>query len=155
MAARLTMKRPRRSQDGAAAVEFALLTPILFLLIFGILQWGLYFWAAQGGANAAREAARRAAVGYPTTCADFESYVRDRIDALGDVDGANITRTYANGPAPNVASKLETGDVVTVTVTFDAIDLNIPLVPYPANGTVTQSAEARVETTPTDVAEVC
>ena len=47
-----------------------------------------------------------------------------------------------------MASKLETGDVVTVTVTFNAVDLNLPLVPYPANGRVTQSAEARVETVP-------
>jgi hypothetical protein len=28
-------------------------------------------------------------------------------------------------------------------------------VPYPENGTVTQSAEARVETVPTETAEVC
>ena len=135
MAARLTMKRPRRSQDGAAAVEFALLTPILFLLIFGILQWGLYFWAAQGGSNAAREAARRAAVGEYPVCADFQAYVTDRIDALGDTDAAVITRTYSNGPTPNVAANLEPGDVVTVVVTFNAVDMNIPLVPYPDNGT--------------------
>ena len=43
---------------------------------------------------------------------------------------------------------------MTVTVTFNAIDLNIPFVPFPDNGTVTQSAEARVENVPT-APEVC
>ena len=47
---------------------------------------------------------------------------------------AVITRTYSNGPAPNVAANLEPGDVVTVVVTFNALDLNIPLIPYPDNG---------------------
>ena len=155
MAARGRDTQRRRSQDGAAAVEFALLTPILFLLIFGLLQYGLYFWAAQGGSNAAREAARRAAVGEYPVCADFRSYVVDRIDALGNTNAAVITRTYSNGPAPNVAANLEPGDVVTVVVTFNAVDMNIPFVPYPENGQVTQSAEARVEHVPDDTVGNC
>jgi Flp pilus assembly protein TadG len=143
----------RRVQRGATAVEFALLAPILFLLVVGLLQWGLYFWAAQGGSNAAREAARRAAVGDLTACADFQGYVRDRIDALGDTDAAVISRTYSNGPTPNVAANLEVGDVVTVSVTFDAVDLNLPLIPYSPE--VTQEAEARVESVPDDTAGNC
>ena len=79
--------------------------------------------------------------------------MRDRIDSLGSGGTATITRTYANGPG-NTAPAVEVGDVVTVTVTFNAIDLNIPLVPYPTDGRITQAADARVEsvlTTP----EVC
>jgi Flp pilus assembly protein TadG len=129
-------------------VEFALLAPILILLVVGLLQYGMYFWSAQGGSNAAREAARRAAVGDLTACADFQSYVRDRIDALGNGDNAaTITRTYANGPG-NTDSAVEVGDVVTVVVTFNSVDLNIPLLPFPDNGQVSQSAEARVENVP-------
>ncbi len=152
MAARGTYKHTRRRQDGAAAVEFALLLPIVLILIFGLLQYGLYFWSAQGGANASREAARRAAVGDSTlkTCAAFRSYVRDRIDAVGNGDNsAAITRTYAKGPGNVDTSKVEVGDVVSVTVTFNSIDLNIPFVPFVNNGQVTQSAEARVENVPT------
>ena len=117
--------------------------PILLVLVFGLLQYGLYFWAAQGGSNAAREAARRAAVGEYPVCADFTGYVTDRIDSLGDTDAAVITRTYSNGPAPNVAANLEPGDVVTVEVTFNAPDLNIPLIPYPDNGQVTSCRRPR------------
>ena len=141
-----------REPRGASAVEFALIVPILLILIVGLLQYGLYFWSAQGGANAAREAARRAAVGDATlqTCTAFRAYVRDRIDAVGNGDNsATITRTYSKGPGNTDTSKVEVGDVVTVTVNFNSIDLNIPLVPFVDNGRVTQSAEARVEGVPT------
>ena len=70
--------------------------------------------------------------------------MRDRIDSLSDDAGATITRTYVNGPT-NTDPKVEVGDVVTVTVTFNSFDLNLPLVPFPDNGRVTQAAEARVE----------
>ncbi len=50
--------RFRRSQRGAAAVEFALVFPILMLVVFGILQYGLYFFDAHGTRTGIREAAR-------------------------------------------------------------------------------------------------
>src|SRR5690348_5326567 len=37
------MHRARRTQSGASAVEFALVSSVLFLLIFGIIQYGLFF----------------------------------------------------------------------------------------------------------------
>ena len=42
-----------RSEDGASAVEFALVMVPLLTLVFGILQYGLYFWSMQGGADTA------------------------------------------------------------------------------------------------------
>lgn len=143
----------RRHDRGAVAVEFALVAPIFLLLLCGIIQYGLYFWAAQGGASAAREAARRAAVGDMIACSDFRAHVRDRIDALGSGgSAATVTRTYANGPG-NTAAAVEVGDIVTVGVTFNSINLNIPLLPF-SDGSVTQSAESRVENVPT-APEVC
>ena len=44
---------------------------------------------------------------------------------------------------------------MTVVVTFNAVDMNIPLVPYPDNGRVSQSAEARVEHVPDDAVGNC
>src|SRR5687768_5644922 len=63
--------RHRRTESGAVALEFALVVPIFLLLVLGTIQFGIYFWAAQGGSTAAREAARRAAVGDFPTCSAF------------------------------------------------------------------------------------
>ncbi|NUS52903.1 MAG: hypothetical protein HOQ22_17915 [Nocardioidaceae bacterium] len=141
----------RRGESGAAAVEFALVLPFLLLLLFGLIQYGLYFWAIQGGSNAAREGARRAAVGSPAACADFQTYVKNRMGTIGDPSTAAITRTYKDGTtdAAKTASTVVVGDVVTVTVRFQSIDMHLPLLPFPSNGIVTQRAEARVEYVPT------
>ena len=37
----------RRSQDGSAAVEFAMIAPIFFALIFAVMETGLVFMAGQ------------------------------------------------------------------------------------------------------------
>jgi hypothetical protein len=59
---------PRHSicrEDGAAAVEFALLTPLLFLILFGILEFGIAFLHVQSIRTGVREGGRAAAVGAP------------------------------------------------------------------------------------------
>jgi Flp pilus assembly protein TadG len=50
---------------GAAAVEFALLLPVLLLLVFGIIDFGRALNAQITLTQAAREGARLAAVGQP------------------------------------------------------------------------------------------
>lgn len=58
------MRRVRRSRvdRGAAAVEFALVMPILFALLFGIIDYGAYFADALSVRQATSEGARLAAV---------------------------------------------------------------------------------------------
>jgi len=50
-------------QDGAAAVEFALIVGVLAMLIFGMLQFGLTFFELQNLRAATREGGRIGAVG--------------------------------------------------------------------------------------------
>jgi Flp pilus assembly protein TadG len=133
-------RRARRGEGGAAAVEFALLAPIVLLLVFGIIQYGLYFWADQGGSDAARDAARLAAVGKPIDCSDFQDDVQSSIDKMGN--NFDITRTYND--TDGIAG-ITVGDTVTVTVEFDSIDLHIPFLPFIQDGRVSSTAKARVE----------
>ncbi len=132
--------RPRK-QRGAAAVEFALVVPVLLLLVFGAIQYGLYFWATQGGASAARGAARAAAVGRPVPCADFRDLVSSEIDGLG-ASNVSILRDFDSD------ATVTAGDQVTVTVSFDSIDLGLPIVPFIDDGQVSSAATARVENVP-------
>lgn len=52
----------RRSERGAAAVEFALVVPLLLLLVFGIISYGVMLTVRQSVSQAAAEGARAAAV---------------------------------------------------------------------------------------------
>ena len=59
----MTMPDRLRRQDGAAAVEFALIVGVLVMLLFGMLQFGLAFFELQNLRAAVREGARIGAVG--------------------------------------------------------------------------------------------
>jgi Flp pilus assembly protein TadG len=68
-----------RSQRGAAAVEFALVVPILVMLLFGITTAGLSYSHAIGVTNAVREGARFGATA--ATNASWASDVVSRVRA--------------------------------------------------------------------------
>ncbi|WP_221633905.1 TadE/TadG family type IV pilus assembly protein [Nocardioides luti] len=137
--------RPRRDATGAAAVEFALVVPILLLLVFGIIQYGMYFWAMQGGSDIARSAARLSAVGQPATCSTFTSDVRAEVDDLtGTGSTATVKRTYVRQNPGSVT----VGDTVEVTVSFTSFDLQLPFLPFIDDGKVTTTTQSRVDFAP-------
>lgn len=51
-------KKITMDQDGAALLEFAIVMPLLFALIFGIIEFSLLLYNKQIITNAAREGAR-------------------------------------------------------------------------------------------------
>jgi Flp pilus assembly protein TadG len=55
------LTRSHRRDNGQALVEFALVAPIFFLLLFGIIQGGLLFQAQNAIVSSVRETARYAA----------------------------------------------------------------------------------------------
>ena len=56
------MRRIKRSEEGQAMVEFALVAPLLFLILFGIIQFGIAFMNSVALTDAVRAGARKAAV---------------------------------------------------------------------------------------------
>jgi Flp pilus assembly protein TadG len=59
----MPLRRPsHRDESGAAAVEFALIASLLFLFVFGIIEFGRIFSELEVLNSAAREGARAAAV---------------------------------------------------------------------------------------------
>jgi Flp pilus assembly protein TadG len=138
-------KGSRHREGGAAAVEFALIVPLLFLILFGTLQYGFYFFSLQAGNQAAREAARRAAVGDMPTCTAFVDYVKSRVGRANFGNTITVKRTYTNA-APNTLPATEVGDLVTVTVSYRSIDMNVPFIPTPGGtAQIETSADTRVE----------
>jgi hypothetical protein len=68
--------RRLRSQRGASSIEFVLYTPILFFIIFIIVQFSLTWHGNQVASAAAREAARMARIegGGPAAIAAAEQH---------------------------------------------------------------------------------
>ena len=62
-----TMRSASRDDDGAAAVELALVLPVLLLLVTGIIYFGLAFHAKIELSGAVREGARKLALGKTAT----------------------------------------------------------------------------------------
>jgi len=114
-----------RDQHGAAAVEFALLLPILILLVFGIVQFSILYNHQQGLHAAAREGARVAALP-SSTSTEITSRVRDSLrGVLNDADRAAATITVTpSGTRPCDLQPAGTNVVVAVSVPGQ---LDIPL----------------------------
>jgi Flp pilus assembly protein TadG len=53
----------RPSQKGSAGVEFAMVLPLLLMLVFGTVEFGVLFYNRQMIVNASREGARAAITG--------------------------------------------------------------------------------------------
>lgn len=86
------MMRHRRPERGAAAVEFALILPILLTLVFGIIEFGWAFGQQVSLGNAAREAARTMAIHWAEPGAEAEA-IEEGLDAAPLVADATITFT--------------------------------------------------------------
>lgn len=84
---RVGRQRPDAEQ-GAAAVEFALVLPLLVLVIFGILQFGLYFYRYQGLQSLAHEGARGGSVGL--TVQEIEDRVEAAMSIPADYNDVEI-----------------------------------------------------------------
>jgi Flp pilus assembly protein TadG len=115
MALRLVSRRHDwRSERGAELIEFALVTPILILLLAGIFDFGMMFRTFEAVTNAAREGARVGVLpGY--AAADVET----RVDAYMAASGLRDPYTVAvvNVPVATGAGTF-TAREVTVTYTY-------------------------------------
>jgi Flp pilus assembly protein TadG len=73
---------------GAAAVEFALLLPVLLLIVFGIIDFGRALNAQITLTQAAREGARLDALGQPNVVSRAQA-------AATGLSGVTVTEVYA------------------------------------------------------------
>jgi Flp pilus assembly protein TadG len=139
----------RREQRGAAAVEFALVLLPMLIVIFGVIQYGLYFYAMQSGSAAVNHAVRRVVVGNCTTTAQVQTLIYNDVknaSTASSASGVTTTVTYQSlDGSSTVAAPGVIGGAVTVTATFPVVNLHFPFIPLPNSGTVTRTNVGRVE----------
>lgn len=109
-------KRFARGESGAAMVEFAIVLPLLLVLVLGIIDFGRALFVLNNLTNAAREGARFGAtrIEPPPTNGAVQTAVRNRVTQ------------YVNGaisPAPS-------GYTIAVTATNQSVTVAIQNFPF-------------------------
>ncbi|MCC6126581.1 MAG: pilus assembly protein [Pirellulales bacterium] len=104
--------RSCRKRRGAAAVEFAIIAPLFFLLVFGMIEFGRMVMVQQILTNASREGARKAVLDGSTTTDVVNTVLTNLSDAKITASTSNVTINPANPATANY------GDPITVTVTI-------------------------------------
>ena len=101
-----------RSEKGQAAVEFALVLPILLILIFGIIDFGRILYTKNALTSLSQEAARHASIYYGSeNDATLQNYV---IDNAGTLNESSFT-----GNAVTFTPSRTSGSDVVVTLTYE------------------------------------
>lgn len=137
----VTRKLRRWRDRGAAAVEFALVVPVLILLIFGSIEFGLAIQARTQVGNAAREGVRVASLG--GSVADVQT---SALNALGGVSGTKTVTVTCTTPAGAscVIGVPNPGNVATVVVTINYTGIT-GMFPQLTNTTISASSYMRIE----------
>jgi Flp pilus assembly protein TadG len=133
------LRRFRRNRRGSAAVEFALVAPVFFALLFAILETGIVFFAGQVLESVTQDAARTVMTGQvqnsALTQAQFKTNICSRITVLFDCpNGIYVdVRSYSAFASVSVAAPIDAngnfvnnmqyspggaGDVVVVRVFY-------------------------------------
>ena len=113
-----------RDEKGGSLIEFALIAPLLFVILFGIIEFGILLYDKAMITNAGREGARAGIV--------FDTALRneDHTVNVGAVEAkvAQVVSDYCadnlisfeSGAAPSVALSVGSisGDPLTVTISY-------------------------------------
>ncbi|MEM6331390.1 MAG: TadE/TadG family type IV pilus assembly protein [Planctomycetota bacterium] len=118
-------RRPQRRR-GASVVEFALVAPVFFLVVLGMIEFGRMAMVQQVLTNAAREGARVGVLDGATT-AGVTNKVDDYL-ASASISGAAVQ------VSPNPPNAAAYGESVTVTVSISFNDVSWLPTPFFVGG---------------------
>jgi Flp pilus assembly protein TadG len=142
-------KRPLRQSRGSSLVEFALMFPMLFFLLLGIVDMGIYCYSLVCVQDATRMTTLFASssIGNGNTAAACQ-YLLTNLSKLPNVNGTATCNGGSNGVTLTVASVTgpdspDSNPAVKVTVSYRTINL-IPIYGLPGQLTITRSAQARM-----------
>lgn len=113
------MKSIALNRDGTSSVEFAILTPLFLLFLFGMVAYGIYFGASHSIQQIAADAARTAVAGLsPSERRTLASdYIARNAGDYPFVDPHKLSLTIRDSPSD--------ADEFSVSIRYDARDLPI------------------------------
>jgi hypothetical protein len=110
-------------EEGVAAVEFAIILPVLCLILFGVLEFGRVWSQYQLYQGAAREGARCAAVKWKSEC-DIQAAI-DRSASPYQWNKPADVQILGGGAAPDGCADADQGKDVQVSW-VQPLQINIP-----------------------------
>jgi Flp pilus assembly protein TadG len=138
------MSKLRKRDRGAQLVEFALLAPLLILLVLGIVEFGFKFSQFNELRHGVREGARYAAVSQPdltgdgsVTQADVMKAVCDSVDLPGVSLSVSLANTTGSGNRLDYST-------LTVVATVSSLT-GAPIISSFIPSTLTNDAQFRLE----------
>ncbi|WP_408896132.1 TadE/TadG family type IV pilus assembly protein [Nocardioides sp. R1-1] len=129
------------AERGAAAVEFALVGTLLLVIVFGILQYGLYFNDSLNAHQGVRETARMAVVGKKSTGCTTPAGWPTITCTAEKMIGAAPADVYVNVSAPDGWTR---GNVLRVCVLVRSRS-DFGMLPLPNGGYVRASLRMSIE----------
>jgi Flp pilus assembly protein TadG len=133
--------------DGQALVELALILPVLLLVLFGIIQFGLAVNSANDQTHLANEVARYAIVNEdPGGSKSLQEWGKEQAESNVLSNGAKVCISFPSGTEPGNPVKVD----VTSTINW------LPILGLSATETVmTGTAYMRLEASPSKYIAGC
>lgn len=106
-------------EKGTAALEFALLSPLFLLMLFGMVAYGIYFGASHSLQQIAADAARTAVAGVDQKERQslVDAFLSRNVASYTFIDPRKLKVVANDNPADN--------SQFVVTLTYDAGDLPV------------------------------
>jgi Flp pilus assembly protein TadG len=126
-AARLTagnlLRRFRRNRRGSAAVEFALVAPVFFALLFAIIETAIIFFASQVLETITQDSARMIMTGQAQsasyTQAQFKTYLCGKIPALFNCSDVYVdVQSYSAFSSVTISDPIDSGKNFVPTMNY-------------------------------------
>lgn len=137
------VSRLLRSRRGQSLVEFSLVLPVLLIMVFGIIDFGLGLRSYISLTNATREGARFAAVGNPagsfpsqcdgTTTTTVIGRTCVAVEGLNRSNITSVTVTYPDGQGPGNSV------IVSADYTYQYITPLGDIIHFFSGGTLTET----------------
>lgn len=130
---------PLNNERGQSLVEFAVILPLLLLIVLGTVDLGMGFKTYIALTNAAREGVRWISI-YPSDQTGAKARIAEEAERVGLEDGIFVDGGYTVSFSPN-QSDYDAGDKVTVNIDYEYEMLfgaitGLPAIPFTASSTM-------------------
>ncbi len=114
-------RRFGRNRNGSAAVEFAIIAPVFFALIFAIIETGMVFFAGQVLETAVQDTGRLFYTSTTVSQTDYNTAICNRIQVLMDCTKVrNDVQTYAAGTSFTISDPIDSSGNFVDSFSFNA-----------------------------------